>query len=115
METNEVQNYIDSKFETFAQKRGLKINGHPCLCHVKIFSSKKKTQCIAVHAMKDNEKGYIINLGRRKLAYYSEDEASCLEIKNGKVTLKADNAKPIKSPHSRMVYKTNFGMHFSEE
>jgi len=83
---NTVQNYIVEKFAKFANNRNILLLGTPTMCDIIIFATTKgKTQHMAAPAEKDGIPGFLINLGDKKLTFFSASEAICKPLKSGTI------------------------------
>lgn len=81
---NTVQNYIVEKFEAFSNSRNITLLATPTMCRVIIpASTKGKTQHMAAPAEKNGIPGFLINLGDKKLTFFSATEALCKPLKDG--------------------------------
>lgn len=82
----QVQNYIQEKFEKFADGRNILLLGTPTMCDVVILASTKgKTQHMAAPAEKDGTVGYIINIGDKKLTFFPAEAVLCKPLKDGSI------------------------------
>lgn len=80
---NELLKHIIEKFKQFAQSRGIKLLEEPCVKKCRIFKNGRTTWNLAASAQKDNQKGYLINLGT-KFEFFGIHEARCGSVANGK-------------------------------
>ena len=99
------QLHILEKFATYADPRGITMQGTPVPHDIAIFSSPKgKTTHIACPAVYAGKEGWIVNLatpnkaskGNKTLHFYSKDEASCRP--NGDSAFKKHAPRPTVVP-----------------
>ncbi len=82
---NMVQEHINAKFNSFADKNIITMVGQPRFHKVKILASSHKNETVhmAVKAVKDGVEGFIVNVADKMLKFFTTSQVICKPVKDG--------------------------------